>query len=205
MKRMRPLHACCLTLALLAAPLAALAQAAPAADRSADHDALRGLLAKGAQALNKRDFDGIAPSLHADFTIVTADSRKHVGLEAFRKYFLGLFQGSGAVLRNFETKLEADDETRFLDANTGVTYGTSQDTFTFTDGEVRTMRTRWTAVTRKEGGAWQLVNVHFSTNVLDNPVLDGTKAFYQKLAAAGAVLGLLLGALIVTLFRRRPR
>jgi ketosteroid isomerase-like protein len=188
----------CLVLAVCALPAAAQP------DRAKDHDALRALLAKGAEALNKRNFDAIAPSLHPNFTIITADNRKHVGVDAFKKYYLGLFDGPDAMLKNFETKVVADEETRFIDANTGVVYGTSTDTFTFKDGDVRSMQTRWSALTQKDPDGWKLVNVHFSANVLDNPVIDGVKSFYQKLIVAAAILGLLIGALLYALLRRRP-
>jgi ketosteroid isomerase-like protein len=194
---------CFLTAALLAAPIGAFAQTQPPEERAEDHKVLRALLANGAEALNKRSFDKIAPSLHPNFTIITADNRKHVGLDAFKQYYTSLFEGSGAILKNFDTKLVADDTTRFIDANTGVVYGTSQDTFTFKDGEVRSMQTRWSAVTKKETDGWKLVNVHFSANVLDNPVIDGVKSFYNKLIAGAAVLGAVVGALVFALVRRR--
>ncbi|HYR33657.1 MAG TPA: nuclear transport factor 2 family protein [Burkholderiales bacterium] len=197
---MRKAFAFCLALAL---PCAALSQDRPGTDRSKDHEALRALLVQGADALNKRNFDAIAPNLHPNFTIITVDNRKHVGLDAFKKYYLGLFEGPGAVLKHFETKVVADDETRFIGANTGVVYGTSQETFTFADGDMRSMQTRWSAVTQKDNDRWKLVNVHFSTNVLDNPVIDGVKSFYKKLAAGAAVVGLLVGALLFALLRRR--
>jgi len=176
----------------------------PATDRAKDHDALRALLAKGADALNKRNFDGVAPSVHPNFTIITADNRKHVGLDAFKKYYLGLFDGPNALLSNFETRATADEETRFVDENTGVVYGTSEDTYQFKDGEVRTMQTRWSAVTRRDGGDWKIVNVHFSASVLDNPVLDAAKSFAKKIAALAAVIGVVAGALLTALLRRRP-
>lgn len=188
----------CLALAATALPAGALAQ-----DRAEDHKELRALLAKGAEALNKRNFDAIAPSLHPSFTIITVDNRKHVGLDAFKKYYAAQFDGPGAVLKNFEAKVEADEETRFIDANTGVVYGTSRETYTFQDGDVRSMQTRWSAVTKKENGGWKLASVHFSSNLLDNPVLDGVKSFYQKLAIGAAIAGLLVGALLLALLRRR--
>lgn len=184
--------------------LAALALPAAAQDRAKDHEELRALLTKGAEALNQRNFDAIAPSLHPSFTIITVDNRKHVGLDAFKKYYAAQFDGPDALLKSFEAKLEADEETRFIDVDTGLVYGTSRETYTFRDGDVRTMQTRWSAVTKKEGGAWKLASVHFSTNVLDNPVLEGVKSFYTKLAAGAAVLGLVLGAALFGLFRRRP-
>jgi ketosteroid isomerase-like protein len=185
-------------------PSAVLGQTPPAG-RADDHDALRALLVKGVDALNKRNFDAIAPNVHPSFTIITVDNRKHVGLDAFKKYYFGLFEGPGAVLKNFETKAVADEETRFVDVNTGIVYGTSQDVYTFKDGDVRAMETRWSALTKKDSDGWKLVNVHFSTNLLDNPVIDGVKSFYRKLAAGAGVLGLLVGGLLVALVRRRPR
>jgi len=181
----------------------ALAQGKPAA-RAEDHAALRGILENGVEALNKRKFDVIAANVHPNFTIITVDNGKHVGLDAFKKYYLGLFEGPGAILKNFQTKAIADEETRFIDANTGLVYGTSEDVYTFADGDVRTMQTRWSALTQKDAGGWKLVSVHFSTNLLDNPVLDGVKSFYKKVAVGAALLGLLLGGLLVALLRRRP-
>ena len=165
---------------------------------------MRALLVRGAETLNSRNFDAIAPSVDSGFTIITVDNQKHVGLDAFKKYYLGLFDGPNALLAKFETRVTADEETRFVDANTGVTYGTSQDTFHFKDGEVRTMQTRWSAVTKKDTGGWKLVNVHLSANVLDNPVLDATKSFSKKLVALGVVIGLVVGGLLVAFLRRRP-
>ena len=195
---------CFVSLTLILAA-GASAQAPQTAERAKDHDVLRALLVRGAEALNKRNFDAVAPSLHPAFTIITADNQKHVGLDAFKKYYLGLFDGPNAVLSKFETRVAVDDETRFIDADTGVVYGTSQETYQFKDGDVRTMQTRWSAVTKKEAGDWKLVNVHFSANVLDNPVLDATKSFSKKLAAGGAVIGLVVGVLLMALLRRRAR
>jgi ketosteroid isomerase-like protein len=202
---MKNIRVFCFVLLPLILAAGAWAQGPQSAELAKDHDALRALLVRGAEALNKRNFDAVAPSLHPAFTIITADNQKHVGLDAFKKYYLGLFEGPNAVLSKFETRVTADDETRFIDAGTGVVYGTSQETYQFKDGDVRTMQTRWSAVTKKEAGDWKLVNVHFSANVLDNPVLDATKSVSKKLAAGGAVIGLVVGVLLMALLRRRAR
>lgn len=180
-----------------------LSQTQMAKEREADHEALRALLVKGAEALNKRNFDAIAPSLHPNLTIITVDARKHVGVDAFKKYFLGLFEGPEALLADFTARPEADDLTFFVEGNTGLTYGTSQETYRFKDGDVRTMSTRWSAVTRKDDGVWKLVSVQFSANVVDNPVLDAAKGFARNLGLAGLVLGLVVGIAGMWLVRRR--
>jgi ketosteroid isomerase-like protein len=181
----------------------ALAQA-PAEERPADHAALREILAKGTEALNTGNFDAIASVLHPAFTIITVDNQKLVGLEPFREYWKGLFEGDKALLQKIEVHPEADELTRFVADNVGIVYGTSNDTYTFRDGAKRTMRTRWSAVLEKDGEAWKLVNVHFSASILDNPVVDIAKNRAMKLAAGTAVAGLLLGLLIMGFLRRKP-
>ena len=52
------------------------------------------------------------------------------------------------------------------------------------------MKTRWSATVAKDGDAWKLVNVHFSANAFDNPMLDAAKAYAQKMAIIAGVVGL---------------
>lgn len=189
----------------LGLPIAAAAQAGAATDRPEDRAALKVLLAKGTEALNTRKFDAIAPNIHPAFHIITADARKHVGLDVFKTYLAGLFEGPNAPIKDFKTALAVDEDTRFIDDNTAVSYGTSKDTYTFNDGDVRTMDSRWSAVTKKEGPDWKLVNVQFTVSILDNPVVEGAKAFARMLAIGVGIVALVLGVVIGMLMRRKPR
>jgi uncharacterized protein (TIGR02246 family) len=181
----------------------ALAQASPATDRPEDRAALQALLATGADALNTRKFDAISTHLAPNFHIITVDAGKHVGLDDFRKYFAALLEGPNATLRDFKAELATDEDTRFIDDNTAMSHGTSRETYTFRDGDVRSMQSRWSAVTHKDGTDWKLVNIQFTANVLDNPVIEGTKSFAQKLAIGVAAAGLVIGFLVARLLRRR--
>ena len=172
-------------------------------ERHEDHEALRALLKTAAEALNTRNFGTIAPLLHQDFTIITVDNQKLTGLEAFERYWNNLFSGEDAVLERIEVNPEADELTRFLDENTGVSHGTSRDTYHFTNGDVRTMNTRWTAVVQKQEGPWKLVTVHFSANILDNPVLEATRRQTLNIAGSALIGGLVLGIAITLIARRR--
>ena len=189
------------------ASLCAVAHAQPAqpVDRPEDRAALRALLVKANEALNTRKFDAIAPSLHPAFTMVTVDNQKFVGLDAFKTYFVSLFEGPNAMLTKVETNLVVDEATRFLDENTGVVYGTSTDTYHFKDGDVRTMKTRWSAVTEKDGPSWKIVSAHFSANVLDNPVVEHARKTAIKGAVIAGIVGLVLGVLIMLFVRRGKR
>lgn len=181
------------------------AQTPPDEARKADHDALRALLVQSAAALNARNLDAAAPLLDPGLTLITVDNQKLVGLDAVKKYYAGLFEGPSAMLTKMEVKPVADDLTRFISDTSGVVYGVSDDTYTFRDGDVRTMKTRWSAVVQKEGDAWKLVNVHFSSNLLDNPMLDAAKASVTKAALLAGLVGLVVGALLMALLRRRAR
>lgn len=203
MKLIRKL--CSILVAALALGGVASAQTAPAEERKADHDALRAILAKSAEALNTRKLESVADVVHPGFTVITVDNQKLVGLDALKKYYAGLFDGSNAVLSKLEVKPVADELTRFVSETSGVVYGVSDDTYTFRDGDVRTMKTRWSAVVQRDGEAWKLVNVHFSANLLDNPMLDAAKGYAQRMMWVAGAVGLVLGALLVTMLRRRPR
>jgi len=189
--------------ALALTACAGMAQSPPTEERKADHDALRALLMKSAQALNTRNLDAAAPLLAPGFTIVTVDNQKLVGLDAVKKYYAALFDGPNAVLARLEAKPVADELTAFLGDGAGIVYGASDDTYVFKDGDQRTMPTRWSAVVMRDGDAWKLRSVHFSANVMDNPLLTAAKDAVRKYAIIGALAGLVVGVLLTLLLRRR--
>src|SRR5256885_11992848 len=82
-----------LALAVLFPAFAAAAPApAPAEARHADHEALRALRDRVTAALEKRDFDALAPLLAAKFSVVTIDQRRLTNVA-------GLTAADAAVLR----------------------------------------------------------------------------------------------------------
>ena len=190
-----------LVVLMLGVPTGALAQE----ERKQDHDQLRALMKRGAEALSTRKLDVMAPYVHPDFTVVTIDSKKLRGIAELKAYYDGLFEGKGALLKAIEVRPEADEATDFLDANSGVSFGTSNDRYTFLDGDVREMKSRWSAVVQKDGDTWKLVNVHFSANILDNPVLNAAKSALRNTMLIAGAVGLLVGVAIGFLLRRRRK
>ena len=162
-------------------------------ERHADHEELRGMLKTFTDAFNSRNFDSLAPLLADHFSIITADQKRFTDLAAFKTYFNGYFEGDKARVKSVVFNPTADELTTFLDADAGVSHGTSADTYTFTDGESRTMETRWSAVVVKAKGRWKLASLHMGVDVLDNPVLAAAKGLLYKVGAAALVAGLLLG------------
>lgn len=182
-----------------------LVGSAGAEERPQDHDALRALLIKGAEALNTGNIDMMAPLLHKQFTIITVDNQKFTQLAAFKSYWNGLLQGEGRLITKIEAKPVADELTQFLGNDVGVVHGTSADVYHFRDGDVRTMDTRWTAVVAKEDGIWKLVKLHSSVNLLNNPLLTATRQWSATIAAISAAVTLLLGLVVGLILGRRTK
>jgi ketosteroid isomerase-like protein len=173
------------------------------ADTEQDHQALRNLRTQAAEALNANNFAQIEPLLAKNFTLVTVDNHKFTNIQDFKAYWNGLFHDKGAILKNIKVDPQADALTNFLTPDVGIVYGVSDDTYNFTDGDTRQMNTRWTAVVKKEADGWKLVSVHFSSNILDNPVLTAAKKMSYWYATGGLIVGLIIGILGMMLFRRR--
>jgi len=173
------------------------------ADTQADHDALRSLRKEAAESLNTKNFDRLSPLLDKSFTITTVDNHNFKNPQDFKSYWEGLFSGNKAVLKSIEVDPTADALTEFLSPDVGIVYGSSTDTYHFTDGDTRKMNTRWTAVVRKNPNGWKLVSIHFSANLFHNPVLADAKRSAYWYGAAGIILGFILSLLLTCCYRSR--
>ncbi|MDH3219634.1 MAG: nuclear transport factor 2 family protein [Gammaproteobacteria bacterium] len=171
-------------------------------EREADHAALREIMKISSEALNTKNLELLKPILSTQrFTITTVDGQKFDSLEAFSSYWKALFEGEEALLERIEVDPIADRKTEFLAENVGLVEGTSTETYHFTDGDVISMQTRWSAVTIREGEDWKLASIHFSANLLDNPLLDVAKQKMTQYVIAAALAGLVLGLILMGVFR----
>jgi uncharacterized protein (TIGR02246 family) len=166
----------------------------------ADHEELRGMMRAATQALNARQVDALAPLMARQFIITTVDGQTFHDLPGFKAYIDQLY---GARVREIRFRPEAAELTRFLDADTGLSWGRSTDTYTFRDGDSRTMTSHWTAVVQKQDGRWKLAALHISANVLDNPVLEAAKHYAWIMAGAALLIGLILGFIVRAVTARR--
>ncbi len=173
-------------------------------ERDADHEALRGIMKTSSEALNAGDFDKLAPVLSSkNLTVVTVDNQKFKNLADFKAYWEKTFTGPTAVLKSVKVEPTADAASEFIGENVGIADGTSKETYTFRDGDVRDMTTRWTAVLEKEEGNWKISQIHFSANILDNPVLSAAQRAAGGNIFLPAGIGFALGALIIGLLGRK--
>ncbi len=180
------------------------AQPSTADEREADHEALREIMKISSEALNSGNLDLLKPVLSREFfSIVTVDSQRFDSLEAFSAYWNQLFGGESALIERIEVDPTADSKTEFIAENVGVVGGTSTEKYHFTDGDVIPMQTRWSAVVIKEGDGWKLARIHFSANILDNPLLDLAQQKMIQLVIAGILAGLIAGLVLMGIFRRK--
>jgi hypothetical protein len=182
-----------------------LASIAQAEDREADHNELRALLRTATDAMNTGNFDALRPLFYDKFSITTVDQELFTNLDNFKAYYEGLLKGGNAQLKSIVFHPEADALTEFVGDNIGLSHGTSTDTYTFADGDVRTMISRWTATVYKDNGKWKILNLHIGTNLLDNPVTATLKGSVKKAALGGGVGGLIIGFIIAGLVRGRRK
>jgi ketosteroid isomerase-like protein len=168
-------------------------------ERHADHEELRGMLKTATEALNARNVDALAPLMASRCYITTVDGHVLNDLAGFRGY---IDQVYGTKIQKIEFHPVADELTMFLGSDAGVCRGSSTDVYTFKDGDIRTMTSRWTATVHKEGGHWKLVALHTGASILDNPVLAAVRKHAYTIATIALIAGIILGYLIRMMVKR---
>jgi len=190
---------CCvlLMLAIWNTPQSAFAQT-----NQKDIDAIINTGKIALQALNSRNFAKIEPYLHPTFTITTVDNKVFHKAQDFEAYWNKQFS---KTIKDIKMSFTVDEPRRFLSPETEVSYGNAISTFYFQDGNSADMAMRWTAVMQKFQGRWMIQSLHFSSNLLDNPVLKGAQQQGNAIAVAASLIGVLLGALGMLLWQRRRK
>jgi ketosteroid isomerase-like protein len=154
------------------------------------------------QALNTRDFSQIEPYLHPSFTITTVDNQVFHKVPEFEKYWNQQFADT---IENIQMALKGDILRTFLSPQTLVSSGDAIATFSFKDGNVADMAMRWTAVLQKLQDRWTIQSLHFSSNLLDNPVLNAAQRQRWIFAVVAGIGGFLLGVITMLLLRLIPK
>jgi hypothetical protein len=182
-----------------------IATSAFAQEREPDHNELRALLRTATEAMNAGNFDALKPLFYSKFSITTVDQKLFTSIDDFKAYYEGLLKGDKAPLKSVAFKPEADALTDFIGDNLGLSHGTSIDTYTFADGDVRTMTSRWTATVYKDNGKWKILSLHLGVNLLDNPVVAALKSYTYKAGLGAGLGGLIVGFLVAWVLRGRSR
>lgn len=170
------------------------------------HQELRGVLAILQGSINDGNYDAMLPILSRDIRGTPINQEvlsSHSDVSAyFKKWF-----GPGGYLKKLEIKLDADALTELsADKTWGLVRGSGLERYVLADERKYDIKTRWTATVVKESdGKWRLRAIHLGTNFLDNPILAEAESWVKKMAAAGALGGLIVGAVLGFVFGRRKK
>ncbi|AUS99846.1 protein kinase [Nostoc sp. CENA543] len=153
------------------------------------------------EAINNRDFSKVQPYLHPSFTITTVDNQVFHKVPEFEKYWNQQFS---STIQNIKMNLTGDTVRTFLSPEIVVSSGEALATFAFKDGKAADMGMRWTAVLQKLQDKWTIQSLHFSSNLLNNPVLNAAQGLGRTIAIAAGVGGFLVGVVTMLVLRRQP-
>ena len=154
------------------------------------------------EALNTRNFTKIDPYLHPQFIITTVDNQVFHTTSEFEKYWNQQFS---STIENIKMQLQGESIRTFLSPEIDVAAGGAITTFSFKDGKSANMTLRWTAVLQKLEDKWMIQSLHFSSNLLDNPVLNAARQLNKTLGVAAGLGGFLLGAATMVILNRRTK
>jgi ketosteroid isomerase-like protein len=171
------------------------------ADEQADHEALRKIKAVYEEALKSDDLTKLFPHLGANLTAVTPTGEEVKGTQQLQSYFKSIWGliGQGGT---YQVKVNVTNTDLFGDI--AVSYGTTDEFVKTAEGREYKFPMLWTAVARREEGAWKAIRMHGSMNPLTNVFvttqLNATKWIY---GGGGLIIGLAVGFLLSMLWRSR--
>jgi len=163
---------------------------------------LRKMLADIQDGLNKRDFSLVKPHLDDKVIITFLNAELTKGISGAEAYMNRIFNGAGAVLKDYSTNATVDQPAIFY-GDTAVAAGSTVDSFKFADGMGLDLNTRWSTTVIKEGDQWKIVALHFSSNLFDNALLNKAGQTNLYFGIAGLVLGILVILVVGRLTRKK--
>ena len=191
-----------LSIVLLAIVIGNFSSSALADVGQGDIDAIIRTREIALEALNTRNFTKIDPYLHPQFIITTVDNQVFHTTSEFEKYWNQQFS---STIENIKMQLQGETNRTFLSPEIDVAAGGAITTFSFKDGKSANMALRWTAVLQKLEDKWMIQSLHFSSNLLDNPVLNAARQLNKTLGVAAGLVGFLLGAATMVILNRRTK
>ena len=168
------------------------------------HDELRGLKDRAVAAVNKRDPNALMKELDQDVTFTAMNNEVVRGIDQAKAYYQKMLVGSARILEDMSLKVEVDELTRLYETNTiGIATGTAIGHFKLVTGTEFDIPLRWSATLHRANDRWSILNLHFSANVFDNPLLDAVKWTTKWIATGAGVVAIIVGFLIGRWSRRK--
>jgi ketosteroid isomerase-like protein len=163
-------------------------QAADAAIE-ATHNELRALRDGIMNAMNQGDLDKQLAWVHPNVVVTWHNAEVSRGHDGIRQYYKRLTEGPDKMVAAFSAEVKVDELTILHGGDTGIAFGSSIEHFTLTSGRKFDLEGRWSATMVKEGGRWLVANLHVSTNIFDNVMLNALKRQIFWIAGVALLLG----------------
>lgn len=177
----------------------------PANNQEAIHDQLRELRDNMLEAIGKKDKQRVLALVDENVVITTQDGDKLVairGRAAVDDYLERLLTGPSPGVQDLKLNLKVDEKTILYGDKMGVAYGSSEDEYRLRSGASFTLPTRWMATVVQRDDGWKLAGLQVSTNLFENPVLNGLRNSMRYSWALAGGVGLLLGLFLGRRSRR---
>ena len=159
--------------------------------READRVALRAILADIQAGINERNLDKILVHLCDDAVVTYQNGEVGSGKSQISANFNAYFGGNNPVIRRYTIRGEIAAPATFI-GDVAVAHGICHDEMELASGRKFALDGKWSAAILNRQGKWRVACLHFSTNLLDNSVVNGLKRLAWIAAAGGFVLGGLL-------------
>lgn len=166
------------------------------------HAELRALRDELVDAVNKRDMPRLLRHLHPDVVVTWQNGEVSRHPDGVRAYLTRMLEGPSSIVEGFTTAVTVDELTILHGGDTGVSFGSSRDRFALRGAQTFDLNSRWSATLVRLDGRWVIAAFHASSNLFDNPLLNGAKRLAAYGAAGALAAGLVVGFLIG---RRRAR
>jgi hypothetical protein len=168
------------------------------------HQELRGLKDRAVAAVNKRDPDALMKELDPDVSFTAMNNELVRGIDQAKAYYQRMLVGSARILEDMSLKVEVDELTRLYENNTiGIATGTSTAHFKLMTGTEFDIPLRWSATLHRANDKWSILNLHFSADVFNNPLMDAVKWTTKWIAVGTGVIAIIVGFLVGRWSRRK--
>jgi len=171
----------------------------------ATHNELRALRDGLLDAMNKGDIERQLTYLHTNVVITWHNAEVSRGREGVLAYYKRLTTGPEKMVEKFTAEINVDELTLLYGDDTGISFGSSKEHFTLTNGKKLDLQGRWTATLVKEGGKWLIASLHVSSNLFDNAVFDVVKKTAFRTLCVVFVVAIAVGGLVGWRLGRKRR
>ncbi len=152
-------------------------------------------------AVNKQELDSILSVLDENVVVIYQDAAVIRGVDQMKAYYQKMLGDNNPILKSYTTTAKHSVPARFI-GDLAIVDGKSKDKVVFINGSEIEIDIVWSVTLQRAGDGWKVIQLHFSGNMFDNPLIAAAKNNLLMIAVGTGAVGLILGGL---LGRRRSK